>query len=119
VRGPGPVVVYTSARIAIFVVVAAVLAVAGMRGVLLLAVAVVVSGLLSFVMLGRQRDAMSQAVVQRGSRLRQRMQEATEAEDEIDDQLRAADQEGADQPDADRSARSGQREPDADQDGER
>jgi len=119
VRGPGPVVVYTSSRIAIFVVVAAVLALAGMRGVLLLAVAVLASGLLSFVLLGRQRDAMSQAVVERGSRLRQRMQEATEAEDEIDEQMRAAHEDATDASAADQPARSGQSEPDADQDGER
>jgi Protein of unknown function (DUF4229) len=82
--------VYTSARLALFVLVAAVLALLGMRGVLLLVVAVLVSGLASFVLLARQRDAMSAAVVERGGRLRQRMRERTEAEDAADDAQRAA-----------------------------
>jgi hypothetical protein len=129
VRGPGPVLVYTASRLAVFVVVAAVLALLGMRGVLLLLVAVVVSGLLSFVLLSRQRDAMSQAVVQRGTSLRQRMKEATESEDAADDAMRAAEDHGepdtadaadaADVAEAERRTRSGQREPDTDQDGER
>ncbi len=109
-RGPGPVLVYTSSRLALFVVTASALALAGMRGVLLLAVAILVSGLLSFVLLTRQRDAMSQAVVRRGSGLRRRMRERTEAEDAADDALRA-EQTGGD--------RSGQGEPDPDQHGER
>jgi hypothetical protein len=47
--------VYTSSRLLVFIVVATVLALLGMRGVLLLAVAVLVSGLLSYVLLSRQR----------------------------------------------------------------
>jgi biopolymer transport protein ExbB/TolQ len=90
VRGPGPVVVYTSYRILIFFVTVVVLYAFGLRTWLLLLVAVLVSGLLSFVLLSRQRDAMSQAVVKRGASLRQRMQEATEAEDDADDAMRAA-----------------------------
>jgi ABC-type transport system involved in cytochrome bd biosynthesis fused ATPase/permease subunit len=115
---PSPVLVYTASRLTVFVVVAAVLAFLGMRGILLLLVAVVVSGLLSYVLLSRQRDAMSQSVVQRGERLRRRMREATESEDEADDAMRAA-TDAADQDSADQRARSGQREPDPDQDGER
>jgi biopolymer transport protein ExbB/TolQ len=122
VRGPGPVLVYTASRLGVFVVVAAVLALLGMRGLLLLLVAVLVSGLLSFVLLSRQRDAMSQAVVQRGSSLRQRMREATESEDAADDAMRAAadqaERESADRTEAEQRARSGQREADPDEDGE-
>jgi hypothetical protein len=81
------VLVYSSSRIAIFAITLAVLYAFGMRQVLLLAVAVVVSGLLSFVLLSRQRDAMSAAVVDRGSGLRQRMRERTEAEDAAADAL--------------------------------
>ncbi len=98
--------VYTSARIGIFAVTLGVLYAVGMRQVLLLLVAVVVSGLLSFLLLSRQRDAMSHAVVERGTGLRQRMRERTEAEDAADDAMRA---EGG----------SGQGQPDADQDSER
>ena len=97
--------VYTSARVAIFAVTLAVLYAAGMRQLLLLVVAVLISGLLSYPLLSRQRDAMSQAVVERGSGLRQRMRERTEAEDAADDAMRARG--------------SGQAEPDSDQDGER
>jgi hypothetical protein len=123
VRGPGPVLVYTAFRLGVFVVVAAILALLGMRGILLLLVAVLVSGLLSFVLLSRQRDAMSQAVVQRGTSLRQRMKEATESEDAADDAARAAadqaEHDATDRAAAEQRARSGQREPDPDEDGER
>jgi hypothetical protein len=99
------VLVYTSARIAIFAVTLALLYAVGMRQVLLLVVAVLVSGLLSYLLLSRQRDAMSQVVVERGTGLRRRMRERTEAEDAADDAMR--------------TGGSGQGEPDADQDGER
>jgi hypothetical protein len=97
-----PVVLYTSSRIVLFIVTALVLALFGMHGVLLLLVAVVVSGLLSYVLLSRQRDAVSAAVVQRSergdaprrrsplARLSQRMDERTRAEDAEDDARRAA-----------------------------
>ena len=107
-RGPGPVLVYTSSRIGIFAVTLAVLYAFGMRQILLLAVAILVSGLLSFVLLSRQRDSMSQAVVERGTGLRQRLRERTEAEDAAADALR--EQEARDT--------SSEGEPDADQDGE-
>ena len=116
-RGPGPVLVYTASRLAVFVVVAAVLALLGMRGILLLLVAVLVSGLLSFVLLSRQRDAMSQAVVRRSASVRQRMREATEAEDAADDAARAAEPTEADV--AEQPGLSAQGEPDPDQDRER
>lgn len=62
-----PFVVYTSSRLVLFVLTAVVLGLLGMHGVLLLLVALVVSGLLSFVLLTKQRDAMSVAVVNRAS----------------------------------------------------
>jgi hypothetical protein len=122
VRGPSPVLVYTASRLGVFVLVAIVLALFGMRGILLLLVAVVISGLLSFVLLSRQRDAMSQAVVDRSARIRNRMREATEAEDEADDAMRAADdQQAADGEGAAHGERegSGQGESDRDEHGER
>ena len=97
-----PFVVYTSARLALFIVTATVLALLGMQGIALLMVALVVSGLLSYVLLSRLRDAVSEAVVNRGSTrgrtgprrglssLRQRMETATTAEDAADDARRAA-----------------------------
>lgn len=50
---------YTAARVVLFVVALGIVYLAGARGLLALAIAVVVSGLASFVVLSRQRDAMS------------------------------------------------------------
>ncbi len=125
VRAPGPVLVYTSYRVALFFVTLVVLYAFGLRQLLLLLVAVLVSGLLSFVLLSRYRDAMSQSVVRRGQGLRDRMRESTESEDEYDEAMRAQTEH------PDESARgssgqgssgqgsSGQGEADRDQDGER
>jgi Protein of unknown function (DUF4229) len=100
-----PFVVYTSARLVLFILVATVLALLGMQGILLLMVALVVSGLLSYVLLSRLRDAVSAAVVARTSGrvrepgagrrtpfggLRSRLAARTAAEDEADDARRAA-----------------------------
>ena len=105
----GPVVGYTSARLVLFILTAIVLALLGMHGVGLLLVALLVSGLLSYVLLTRMRDAMSAAVVARTARtaptdrdggarpvgrfarLRVRLDERTRAEDEADDAARAGD----------------------------
>jgi membrane protein implicated in regulation of membrane protease activity len=77
--------VYTASRIGLFAISVAVLALTGLSGLWLLAAALLVSGLLSFVLLSRQRDAMSAAVVERSDRMRQRMRERTEAEDDLGD----------------------------------
>ena len=80
---------YTSARIVLLVVSAVLLDLAGARGLLLLALAFVVSGILSFVLLSRQRDQMSGALMTRlksrrprGPGLRARLEEGARAEDE-------------------------------------
>jgi Mn2+/Fe2+ NRAMP family transporter len=52
---------YTSARILLFVAATGVLYLVGARGLLLLALALLVSGVVSFIVLSRQRDAMSAA----------------------------------------------------------
>ena len=56
---------YTSARILLLVVAVVLLYLAGARGLLLLALAFVVSGIASFVLLSRQRDVMSGALMTR------------------------------------------------------
>jgi hypothetical protein len=63
-----PLVIYTSSRLVLFIVTATVLALAGLQGILLLMIALVVSGLLSYVLLSKQRDAVSAAVVARSRR---------------------------------------------------
>ncbi len=62
---------------------------AGARGLLLLALAFVISGILSFVLLSKQRDVMSSALMtrvrsgrQRASGFRARIEEGARAEDE-------------------------------------
>jgi hypothetical protein len=80
---------YTSARILLFVVATVLLYLAGARGILLLALAVIISALASYVLLSRQRDAMASALQRRMSKaadkaaeFRSRLEEGTAAEDE-------------------------------------
>lgn len=80
---------YTSARILLLVIAMILLYLAGARGLLLLALAFVVSGILSFVLLSRQRDVMSGALLtrirngrERAATLRNRIEEGTRAEDD-------------------------------------
>jgi cell division protein FtsW (lipid II flippase) len=56
---------YSAARVVLFLVALGIVYLAGARGLLALAVAVVVSGLASFVLLSRQRDAMSGVLTSR------------------------------------------------------
>jgi len=79
---------YTSARILLFAAALGLLYLAGARGLLLLALALLASGAISFVVLSRQRDAMSGALVSgfRGFRSRMgelgsRIDEGAKAED--------------------------------------
>jgi hypothetical protein len=82
---------YTSARVLLLVVSAVVLYLAGARGLLLLALAFVVSGIASFVLLSRQRDIMSGALLARLKNgrvrtggFRARLEEGSRAEDDED-----------------------------------
>jgi hypothetical protein len=62
---------YTSARILLFIAALAVLYLIGARGLALLALALLISGIISFVVLSRARDRMSAALTSRvsGARL--------------------------------------------------
>jgi cell division protein FtsW (lipid II flippase) len=80
---------YTSARIVLLVVSVVLLYLAGARSWLLLALAFAVSGIASFVLLSRQRDVMSGALLarlknrrDRTSSFRTRLEEGARAEDE-------------------------------------
>jgi Mn2+/Fe2+ NRAMP family transporter len=79
---------YTSARILLFVVGVILLYLVGARGILLLGLALVVSGIASFVLLSKQRDVMSGALAARlrnrraTTGLRARLDEGARAEDE-------------------------------------
>lgn len=80
---------YTSARILLLVVALVLLYLVGARGLLLIALACVVSGIASFVLLSRQRDVMSGALMarlrtRRGrmAGFRARLEDGTRAEDD-------------------------------------
>jgi Mn2+/Fe2+ NRAMP family transporter len=80
---------YSSARTLLLVVSMILLYLVGARGLLLLALAFVVSGIASFVLLSKQRDIMSGALTgrlrnrrQRVSGFRSRLDEGARAEDE-------------------------------------
>jgi hypothetical protein len=73
---------YTAARILLFVVVLGVLYLIGARGLPLLGFAVLISGIASFIVLSRQRDAMAGSIGSRISNFRQRLDEGTRAEDD-------------------------------------
>ena len=86
---------YTSARVLLLVVSGILLYLAGARGLLLLALAFVVSGTASFVLLSRQRDVMSGALLARlrngrarAAGFRERLEEGTRAEDKDKDRER-------------------------------
>lgn len=72
---------YTAARVLIFVVTAGVLALFGARGVLLLLLALLISGVVSFVLLSAQRDRMSSVVASGLQQRRHMFQRARTKED--------------------------------------
>jgi hypothetical protein len=91
------VLVYTAARITVFVLVLAGFAVIGLAGPGLILLALLVSGLLSFVLLSRQRIAMAEAIQRRTAqrdrpgivrRLQRRVADTQAAEDAYVEQLR-------------------------------
>ena len=88
---------YTLSRLILFVVVLLLLNLAGARGILLIALALLISGLLSYVLLSRQRDAMAGSLfnrlsgrTRRASSLRSRLAEGPRAEDTDDEQAAPA-----------------------------
>jgi cell division protein FtsW (lipid II flippase) len=74
--------VYTTSRILLFAVVLGVLYLVGARGLLLIGAAVLISGIVSFIVLSRQRDAMSGVITSRITNFRERLDEGTRAEDD-------------------------------------
>jgi Mn2+/Fe2+ NRAMP family transporter len=88
---------YTSARILLLVAAVGLLYLVGARGLLLLALAFLISGIASFVLLSRQRDTMSGALASRIKRMgeraagfRDRIDEGARAEDDEDEPSRSA-----------------------------
>ena len=75
-------VLYTISRILLFVAALLLLRLAGARGLLLVGLALLVSGIVSYVLLSRQREAMSGALAARLRSLRTRIDEGARAEDD-------------------------------------
>ena len=73
---------YTTARILLFVAATGLIYLAGARGLLLLGLALVVSGAASYILLSRQRDAMAGALSRRLGSVRDRLDAGTRAEDQ-------------------------------------
>jgi Mn2+/Fe2+ NRAMP family transporter len=73
---------YTAARFLIFAAMLGLLYLLGARGLLLFGLALVISGIISFVVLSRQRDAMSGAITSRIGNFRRRLDEGARAEDD-------------------------------------
>ena len=85
--------VYTASRFGVLIVVLGVLYLLGARELLLVVLGLVISGLLSFVLLRGQREALAASVLERRTRLSERMDQATTAEDAADDAARDLDEE--------------------------
>ena len=75
------VILYTAARFVIFLATLGVLALVGARGFLLLLLALLISGIVSYVLLSVQRDRMSAAVVSGVRTRRQRFRKSVSKED--------------------------------------
>jgi hypothetical protein len=75
------VLIYSLSRLALFAATTGVLFLVGARGFLLLGLAILISGVISFVLLSRQRDAVSNSVTERAGRIRDNMAEGAARED--------------------------------------
>ena len=72
---------YTVLRLGLFAVALGLLYLRGARGILLLGVAAVISAVISFLVLGRYREAMAGSISQRITTARERLDDGTSAED--------------------------------------
>ena len=75
-------IAYTAARILLFGAALGVIYLAGARGLLLFALALLVSGAASYVLLSRMRDMMAGSIGRRIDSVRSRLDEGTRAEDD-------------------------------------
>jgi Protein of unknown function (DUF4229) len=72
---------YTVLRVLIFFAAALVLALFGVHGITLLAVALIISSIISLPLLSRLRDRMSTSLTRRVDRFRTKLDRGTSAED--------------------------------------
>ena len=73
---------YTAVRFLLFAVAVGLIYLAGARGLLLIALALLVSGAASYILLSRQRDAMAGALSRRLTSFRSRLDAGARAEDD-------------------------------------
>jgi uncharacterized membrane protein YqgA involved in biofilm formation len=84
--------VYSGSRVGVFAVLLGLLYVVGVRGVIVVLIALVLSGVLSYFLLDRQRSAFAAALEERVKRRRERAAAKSAREDEIADRLIAEEQ---------------------------
>ncbi len=73
---------YTAVRFLLFGVAVGLIYLAGARGLLLIALALLVSGAASYVLLSRMRDTMASSINRRIESVRSRIDEGTRVEDD-------------------------------------
>lgn len=78
-----PFLAYTFARILLLLVVGGVCYLIGFRDLLLIVLAFIVSGIISFFVLNRQRDALGMGMGAYFSRMNQKIDAGTKSEDQI------------------------------------
>jgi hypothetical protein len=76
-------VLYTTSRMALFLVALVVVTLLGAPGLVALALALLISGAASFFLLSGQRDALSAALAERAARTRARLDDAAASEDDL------------------------------------
>jgi hypothetical protein len=74
--------VYTAARILLFAVALGLIYLAGARGLLLFALALLVSGAASYILLSRMRDNMAGSITRRIDSVRSRLDQGASVEDD-------------------------------------
>ena len=78
-----PILWYSLARLVVLILVGAILYGFGARGVLLLVLALLISGLVSFLVLDRLRNVVSLRVVERAERARSAREQRLAEEDDV------------------------------------
>ena len=73
---------YTAARILLFAVALGLIYLAGARGLLLFALALLVSGAASYILLSRMRDNMAGSITRRIDSVRSRLDQGASVEDD-------------------------------------
>jgi hypothetical protein len=73
---------YTAVRFVLFAVAVGLIYLAGARGLLLIALALLVSGAASYVLLSRMRDSMAGSINRRIESVRSRIDEGSRVEDD-------------------------------------